>query len=561
MAVSVPGAEGDLPKGYLLKLTYAGGKVEVVEFDSLKTKDVYSGTVRKGEGAEVPFSSKLVAHVLCLDAALYEDVSLRLGAGAGGTFLKDKLLLVDVAGSPRSSAEDLVAQKQKLYKILEANGLLARFAKVREALDAAIARGQEAGTRQAKLEEAAKAPPAGAFSFTTTGGTRHEDVSVISVTVDELKISTSAGISRVPLGQIPEGAAEFPEPWKGSILALKKAAALKPKEPAPEPEKLEEITGSGEFYVSETTKAPRLPKGPYLLLESVSDIYLQGGVERDPGPELRAPVHEMYANDPDPRLAEIATNALEYVEILKLKETVPATNAAALEEGGKQWRKFLTESTYEAVVRAMNDQQGTSDNEIGRAMAYSEALAKAPQMAAIWSRSLEVADCERRLAMRRAVTGLMESTDKGRPAGSVMEIGLKGERGAIRMSITNRHAKTLHHCVITTRREQDHATINEWNRDRAIAGGLNMLLGMSDEGNARNDLQFKLAMDIAKGEFGSVVYVPEIQPGETIVIDAAPLMYIEYSNALYVSLWCDEGREVDRSADVKGLLKRLEAGL
>jgi hypothetical protein len=300
---------------------------------------------------------------------------------------------------------------------------------------------------------------------------------------------------------------------------------------------------------------PRLTEDESRLLSALSDVCFYRNQFQDMG-MARMQVFENFRESPDPLLRNIAESAFLFNDAIKLAQFGPSQQET-LNAFGNDWKRFVSQTVSEAILSSMTGQSGSSSSDFMRQV---EQMGAGPQNQAIWNRSMTCLRNGVRKTMREHAAALMESRDAGRPqASGAMLIRLTVKDGEVWMNVTNRTIRPLHHCLITTRREQDAAKVDEQKKHSAIAAGLGFILGMSNEANARNVLQGNLLLETQKLEQGALIFVPELQPNESVSFAMAGTSHLEYTTGIYASLWCDEGKELNALANLQAL-NRAAAG-
>lgn len=300
-----------------------------------------------------------------------------------------------------------------------------------------------------------------------------------------------------------------------------------------------------------TTPTPRLEARERELLAALSDVFSYRGKLLDAGAS-RMQVFARFIDDANPLLQNIAHSAYAFNDANKLSQFGPDRSTTQNEFNNK-WRKYVGQSISDAMMSTLT---GSRRNDFSDTVKQVEDMAAGPQNQAIWDRSMVCLRAGVRKSMREHAVALMESRSEGRPKGTgALSLRVTTKDGEIWINVTNHTIRPMHNCLITTRRAQDAVAVDEQQKHAVIAGVLGGLLGMSAEANGRNILQGNLLLETQKVEHGALLFVPELLPNESVSAAMAPSAHVEYTTGIFASLWCDEGTEIDATANLAGLKK------
>jgi hypothetical protein len=297
--------------------------------------------------------------------------------------------------------------------------------------------------------------------------------------------------------------------------------------------------------VGSPAPAGRFSEEELALFAATTDPFQISGIPVDPG-SGRLQKLEPFIEHPVPAYREMARATRDLIALNEIARGEPARAEAEMTELSRQWEGFITDSIFE------NLGVGPQVDPVAR----TESIGLVAQNQAIRQRRMEVFGADLRRVVRAKATEVGARKEGALPVMSgAMDLSLKQSGGFLYLQVGNRTSRAWTHCLITARRVQDPNRIPDQGDDEIIATGMIGLLGFSGESIATNNEQAGLLQKVQMAEHGAFVYVPEVAPGATVRFIVAPSDHLEFTSAIEASMWCDEGQELRRPADLEAFTR------
>lgn len=293
------------------------------------------------------------------------------------------------------------------------------------------------------------------------------------------------------------------------------------------------------------TPAGRFTDEELALFAATTDPFQISGIPVDPG-SGRLQKLEPFIEHPVPSYREMARATRDLIALNEIAGGEPARAEADMTELSRQWEGFITDSVFE------NLGAGPEVDPVER----SGSIGLVAQNQAIRQRRMEILGADLRRVVRAKATELGARKAGVLPVMSgAMDLSLKQSGGFLYLQVGNRTSRAWTHCLITARRVQDPNRLPDQGDDEIIATGVMGLLGFSGESIATNNEQAGLLQKVQLAEHGAFIYVPELAPGAMVRFIVAPSDHLEFTSAIEASMWCDEGQELRRPADLAAFIR------
>ena len=159
---------------------------------------------------------------------------------------------------------------------------------------------------------------------------------------------------------------------------------------------------------------------------------------------------------------------------------------------------------------------------------------------------------------RASGAAIAELRDEGRDdLGAAIKLVIKDDHGILWMQAINNSGRALHHCLVTARRiQKPFEVIAAKPLEHFAVPGLMMLYGFPSEALIVDAAAALSEIELVRAEHGSMVFVQDLAPGDSITFPLAPCHDIRYTRSVEASLWCDEGKTLDLQADLSSVVRR-----
>lgn len=286
-----------------------------------------------------------------------------------------------------------------------------------------------------------------------------------------------------------------------------------------------EVSGA----VVTTEQTGRFSEEELALFRATTAPFLLSGIPVDPG-NSRSSALAPFIDHTEPAYREMARATRDLLALNQMAGGEPTRVDSEIGNLSGQWKGFITDSAFE--------NPGGGPDVVRR-------------------RRLEIlaADLGRIVRARATELGGRKEGILSTVSGA-MELSMKEAGGYIHLQIRNRTSRAWNHVILTARRVQDREKLPESGDDEVISGELIKLIGISEELIPTGDKQIQLLEKFQTAEHGAFVYAPEIGPGATVSFIVAPFENLEYTKAIEVSMWSDEGQELRLKANGATLLER-----
>lgn len=292
--------------------------------------------------------------------------------------------------------------------------------------------------------------------------------------------------------------------------------------------------------------AGRFSEEELVLFAATTDPFQISGIPVDPGSgrsEKLAP----FIEHPVSAYREMARATRDLTALNGIAAGEPDRADAEMLELSRQWEGFITDSIFGNLGAGPPVDPVEGGGAIGLGT----------QTQAIRQRRMEVLGADLRRIVRAKATELGARKEGTLPTVSgAMDLSLEVSRGFLYLQVGNRTSRAWHHCIITARRVQDPEPLPDQSDDEIIVTGVTGLLGFSGESIAANHGQAGLLQKVQVAEHGAFLYVPEVAPGATVRFIVAPSDHLEFTSAIESSMWCDDGQELRRPADLEAFIRQ-----
>lgn len=378
---------------------------------------------------------------------------------------------------------------------------------------------------------------------TTTGvtltidGRTYTNVRPGKVIDGNVRFTHADGIASVPAKQLSK---ETLDALGVKPSDLQTSSASRPSiTAAPKPEPATPMAGS------------RLNAEQMAILRAVSASYLSGATSVDAA-NASIQDFERFATSADPDVRKLAEASLAMIDLEAIAQKAGRKRQEASEDFATKWRgKFnLGNMMLESLRNGGHIPNSIEDN-----VADAESMATPIQKAATAVREASAAKTSIRQVIRETASALVERAGEGTPqVNGIMLLRLSRNQGAVWMQVTNRTSRTLHQCLISARRVQGEPNVAGYRQeDKVIATGLMALFGFSGDAIRTNTANAESEVALMKAEHGTQIYVPELSPGQAVSFIIAPESYLQFTQSIEASLWCDEGKELNLPASLSNL--------
>ena len=174
------------------------------------------------------------------------------------------------------------------------------------------------------------------------------------------------------------------------------------------------------------------------------------------------------------------------------------------------------------------------------------------QAAQINTRNIMLLKSNLQKKARDYAAAIAEQRDEGKESkGEIMKLRIKAHQGILWLQVINITGRVWHHCLLTAHRNQK-AIEPTGSKPLEKVGeiGLMKLLGFSDKAILMNAINALSHVSLVKTEYGSMIFVQELGPGDSLTFPLAPHHDLKFTRTIEASLWCDEGKALDQQADL-----------